>query len=138
MTSLCIVSKSITLYSTLIRAHAPDQNPPALFSLSLVSSSLSATADRKPLLGDGPSRRYLCNPYIGAWALTLRRLPGAITRFFPGNLGLALDLRRSAHRFTFILQLQWATLFEAAVRQAHRPEQNRWAVIPLCSGPYVR
>ncbi len=79
---------------------------------------------RKPLLGNGPSRRYLCNPYMVAWTLTPRRFPGAFTRFFPENIGLTLDLRRSAHRFIPTLQLQWGTHFEAAV-------------IPLCSGPHV-
>ena len=52
---------------------------------------------RRPLLEDGPSRRYLCNPYMVAWTLTPRRFPGAFTRFFPENIGLTLDLRRSAH-----------------------------------------
>ena len=80
---------------------------------------------RRPLLGDGPSRRYLCNPYMVAWTLTPRRLFGAFTRFFPKNIGFTLDLRRSARRFTPTLQLQWGTNFGAAV-------------IPLCSGPHVR
>ena len=80
---------------------------------------------RRPLLGNGPSRRYLCNPYMVAWTLTPRCFPGAFTRFLPENIGLTLDLRRSAHRFNPTLQLQWGTLFEAAV-------------IPLCSGPHVR
>ena len=56
---------------------------------------------RKPLLGNGPSRRYLCNPYMVAWTLTPRCFPGAFTRFFPVNIGLTLDLRRSTHRFIF-------------------------------------
>jgi hypothetical protein len=53
---------------------------------------------RRPLLGDGPSRRYLCHPYMVAWTLTPRCFSGAFTRFFPKNFGLTLDLRRSAHR----------------------------------------
>jgi hypothetical protein len=52
----------------------------------------------RPLLGGGPSRRYLCNPYMVAWTLTPRRFSGAFTRFFPENIGLTLDLRRSARR----------------------------------------
>jgi len=43
MTS-CIMSEGITLPSSLIRAHAPDQNPPASFSLSFVSRSLQVAA----------------------------------------------------------------------------------------------
>ena len=49
------------------------------------------------LLEDGPSRRYLCNPCIGAWTLTPRCFFGALARFFPKNIALTLDLRRSAH-----------------------------------------
>jgi hypothetical protein len=60
-----------------------------------------------------------------AWTLTPQRFPGAFTRFFPENIGLTLDLRRSARQFIPTLQLQWGTYFEAAV-------------IPLCSGPHVR
>jgi hypothetical protein len=52
---------------------------------------------RRPLLGDGPSRRYLCNLCIGAWTLTPRCLFGALTRFFPKNIGLTLVVRSSAH-----------------------------------------
>lgn len=80
---------------------------------------------RKPLLGNGPSRHYICNPYMVARTLTPRRLSGAFTRFFPKNIGLTLDLRRSARRFIPTLQLQWGTHLGAAV-------------IPLCSGPHVR
>ena len=77
------------------------------------------------LLGDGPSRRYLCNLYMGAWTLTTQCLLGAFTRFFPRSNGLTLDLRRSARRYIPALQLQQGTLFEAAV-------------ISLCSSPHVR
>ena len=49
------------------------------------------------LLDVGPSRRYLCNLYIGAWTPTPQCFFGAFTRFFPKNIGLTLDLRRSAH-----------------------------------------
>jgi hypothetical protein len=52
---------------------------------------------RQSLLTDAPSRRYLCNLCIGAWTLIPQCLFGALTRFFPKNIGLTLDLRRSAH-----------------------------------------
>ena len=55
------------------------------------------TGCHQSLLDDGPSRRYLCNLYMGAWTLTPRCFFGAFTRFFPKNIGLTLGLRRSAH-----------------------------------------
>ncbi|MDH3348665.1 MAG: hypothetical protein OEM02_11290, partial [Desulfobulbaceae bacterium] len=51
----------------------------------------------QPLLGNGPYRGYLCNLCISAWTLALRCFLGALTRYFPKNIGLTLDLRRSAH-----------------------------------------
>jgi hypothetical protein len=57
--------KGITLPSSLLRAHAPDQIPPTSFSLWPGWRVYAGCG--KPLLGDGPSRRYLCNPCVGAW-----------------------------------------------------------------------
>lgn len=51
----------------------------------------------EPLLEDGPSRLYLCDPYIGAWVLTPPFLIGALVRFFPLSIGLSLGVRGSAH-----------------------------------------
>ena len=65
----------------------------------------------RSLLGDGPSRRYLCNLYIGAWTLTPWCFSGALTRFFPENFDLTLDLQRSAHQITPAMQLQQGTPF---------------------------
>ena len=48
------------------------------------------------LLNGGPSRRYLCNPWISAWTPTPPRLFGARTRFFPKNIGLSALLIASA------------------------------------------
>jgi hypothetical protein len=50
----------------------------------------------KPLLEDGHSRRYLCDPCMGAWVRTPPRLNGAFVRFFPLSIGLSLGARRSA------------------------------------------
>ncbi len=50
----------------------------------------------EPLLEDGPSRRYLCDPCIGAWVRTPPRLVGALVRFFPSSIGLPLGSRGSA------------------------------------------
>ena len=80
---------------------------------------------RQSLLGDGPSRRYLRNPCMGAWTHTPQRLPGAFARFFPKSIGLTLVLRRSARQTPPALQLQQVTYFGAAV-------------IPLCSGSHAR
>ena len=49
------------------------------------------------LLGDGPSRRCLCNPSIGAWTLTPGCLSGALIRFFPESHSLSLVAPTSAH-----------------------------------------
>ncbi|KKL44703.1 hypothetical protein LCGC14_2363040, partial [marine sediment metagenome] len=46
---------------------------------------------------DGPSRLYLCNPFTVAWPPTPQRFFGAITRFFPKNIGLTSGLNSSAH-----------------------------------------
>ena len=61
------------------------------------------------LLGDGPSRRYLRNPCMGAWTRTPQCSPGALARFFPEDIGLTLEGRCSAHHTTPALQLQHGT-----------------------------
>ncbi len=66
---------------------------------------------RKPLLGDGPSRHYLCNPCIGAWTPTPQCPSGALARFFPENNGLTSDVTGSAHQTLPIMQLQPGSLF---------------------------
>ena len=63
------------------------------------------------LLGDGPSRRYLCNPCIGAWTLTPGCLSGASVRFFPESYSLTLVAPSSAHPTTVAMQLQRRPLF---------------------------
>ena len=54
----------------------------------------------EPLLDDGPSRRYLCDPCTGAWVRTPPRPSGACVRCFPLGIGLPLGSRGSA-RETF-------------------------------------
>ena len=49
------------------------------------------------LLEYGPSRRYLCNPSIGAWTLTPGCLSGALVRSFPESYSLTLVAPTSAH-----------------------------------------
>ena len=63
------------------------------------------------LLGDGPSRRYLCNPCTGAWTLTPGCLSGASVRFFPESYSLTTVAPGSAHPTTVAMQLQRRPLF---------------------------
>jgi hypothetical protein len=86
-------SEGVTPPSSLLRAHAPDQIPLADF-VFLIQRVFAGC--RQSLLGDGPSRRYLRNPCMGAWAPTPGRLPGASTRFFPGSIGLTSESIGSA------------------------------------------
>jgi hypothetical protein len=102
------VSAGITPPFSLIPAHAPDLNPLASFGPSqgcLVRRVFAGCY--VPLLGVGPSRRYLHSLCGGAWTLTPRRLFGALARFFPKNIGLTLDLRGSArsdnHQYTTLM-----------------------------------
>ena len=46
---------------------------------------------------DGPSRRYLCDPCRVAWVRTPPRCRGALVRFFPRPIGLAIGSSSSAH-----------------------------------------
>ena len=63
-------------------------------SVSLVRQVLAGCCE--PLLEDGPSRRYLCDPCTGAWVRTPPRPNGARVRCFPLGIGLPLGSRGSA------------------------------------------
>jgi hypothetical protein len=80
---------------------------------------------RQSLLEVGPSRLYLCNPCVGAWAPTPWYPPSALARFFPEGNGLTLKDRRSTYQMFPVMQLQQGRHLEAAV-------------IPLCSGSHAR
>jgi len=56
--------EGVTPPSSLIRAHAPNHPPPAAFSVSFGKRVFAGCC--QPLLENGPSRRYLRNPCIGA------------------------------------------------------------------------
>ena len=60
------------------------------------------------------SRRYLCDPCIGAWVPTPPRLVGALVRFFPSSIGLPLGSRGSAHENYPTTQLSVGKLLGAA------------------------
>ena len=48
----------------------------------------------EPLLHDGLSRRYLCDPCTVAWVPTPPRSSGALVRFFPLDIGLSLRVKK--------------------------------------------
>ena len=96
-------SEGVTPPSSLLRTHAPDQNPPVLFAY-LIRRVFAGCC--QSLLGDGPSRRYLCNPCTGAWTLTPGCLSGAFIRFFPDSSSLTSVAPSSAHPTTAAMPLQ--------------------------------
>lgn len=65
-----ISSAGVTPPSSLLRTHAPDQNPPAASVFHLVRQVFAGC--RQSLLGAGPSRRYLRSLSPGAWTYTPR------------------------------------------------------------------
>jgi hypothetical protein len=95
--ALTATSESVTLPSSLIRTHASNQIP--LHDSSSPCRRVFAGC-RQPLLGDGPSRCYLCNPCSGAWTHTPLRFSGAFVRFFPENVGLTPPRRVTTRQNT--------------------------------------
>ena len=83
-------SEGVTPPSRLLRAHAPDQIP--LTSSSSPRRWVFAGCCQS-LLGDGPSRRYLCesflgclDPYpVGSWRCTYPFLPSTTSAFPPSS-----------------------------------------------------
>ena len=102
-------SAGITPPSLLIPAHAPDPIPPTAYGRCLGQWVFAGC--RQSLLGEGPSRHYLCNPYVGACTPTPRRPSGALARFFPEDNGLTLEIRRSARQMPPAMQLQQGKIF---------------------------
>lgn len=100
--------KGVTPSSSLVRAHAPDHPPPRA-SGAVVREVFAGC--RQPLLEDGPSRHYLCNPCVGAWTHTPPSPPGALTQFFPGSSGLAPREPRSADGIDPAMQLRQGAVF---------------------------
>lgn len=88
--------KGVTPSSSLVRAHAPDLLPSIRLRHRLARLVLAGCC--QPLLGTGPSRRYLCrsfptclDPYSGC-------SQGARARCFPQDIGLPRIRTGSAHR----------------------------------------
>jgi len=89
-----VSSKGITPSSSLIQAHAPILCPPAAYGQSLGQRVFAGC--HQPLLDIAPSQRYLresfsrcLDPYPGGPY-------GALTRFFPQDIGLPQNLSGSA------------------------------------------
>ncbi len=129
---LCTTSESVTSPSSLIQAHAPNQNPLTASDLTLPVSLcrlLQVPAGRWPFptlslqslrrcLDPYPAVSSKCSCSLLPWRQRphLRR-----HRFGTPKLPLQCNFNREFY-------------LGAAVRQAHRPEHSRRAVIPLCSG----
>jgi hypothetical protein len=86
-------SEDITPPSSLLRTHAPDQIPPTDLGRPIIRWVFAGC--RPSLLGDGPSRRYLYNPCVGAWTLTPPCSSGALARFFPEDAGFTSPIHVS-------------------------------------------
>ena len=133
-------SAGITPLSSLLLAHAPDQNPPPAYGHSLGRWVFAGC--RQSLLGVGPSRHYLRNPCIGAWSLTPQRPSGALARFFPEDSGLAPggtssartnDRRNATSTTDPISGLQTFVYLQAPIL-ARPPGCTHRCELPSCSG----
>ena len=71
--------RGVTPSSSLVRAHAPDHHPPRASGRPVVRAVLAGS--RQSLLGDGPSRHYLCDPCAGARTHTPPRSSAALCPF---------------------------------------------------------
>ena len=84
-------------------------NPSRLLRSSLAGRVFAGCC--QPLLGDGPSRRYLHNPCVGAWTPTPPRSAGALTRCLPGGPRPHLSFNRfgaqNSPRRGFDVELQF-------------------------------
>jgi len=107
----CTTSEGATPPSSLLRAHAPDQDPLTGFGCPYSDESLQVATPALAGLGIGLSRHYLCNPCVGAWTPTPQCPSSALARFFPEDNGLTSDVTGSAHQTTPIMQLQQGNLF---------------------------
>lgn len=103
-------------YPTFIAPTGSCARPKGSYRLRLSLIQQVFAVCRHSLLPDGPSRRYLCesfftckDPYPGGSC-------GALSRFFPQDIGLPGEITRSAFpRISMLQQLQHGGIFEAAV-----------------------
>jgi len=101
--------RGVTPSSSLIRAHAPDHHPPRASGLPVVRAVFAGS--RQSLLGDGPSRHYLCDPCVGARTHTPPRSSAARVRFFTEDTGLTPRQTGSTRESTPTQQLRWGPPF---------------------------
>ena len=99
--------EGITPPSSLLRTHAPNPLPPADF-VSLIRPVFAGCCPS--LLEKGRSRRDLCNPCTGVWTPTPPPSSGALVRFFPEDIGLTIQVSRSACGKVSAMQLQQSLL----------------------------
>ena len=78
--------KGVTPSSSLIQAHAPDLLPSARLRHGLARMVFAGCC--QPLLGTGPSRRYLCRSFPACLDPCFGCSQGARARFFPQDNGL--------------------------------------------------
>ena len=105
--------RGVTPSSSLVRAHAPDHPLPAP-PVSRVVRAVFAGC-RQSLLGDGPSRHYLCDPCAGARTHTPPRSSAAHVRSFTEDTGLTPRETGSTRESIPTWQLRWGANFVAAV-----------------------
>ena len=105
-----VASESVTPPSSLLWAHAPDQIPPRASDSSLYTRSLQVVAV-SPCWGDGPSRRYLCDPCVGARTHTPPHSSAACVRCLTEDAGLTPRETGSTRGFTPTQQLRWGAVY---------------------------
>ena len=84
--------KGVTPSSSLIRAHAPDLLPSTRLRHRLARMVLAGCC--QPLLGTGPSRRYLCQSFPACLDHYPGGSQGARARCFPQDIGLPREKER--------------------------------------------
>lgn len=92
--------------SSLLRAHAPILNPPTAYGHSLGRWVCAGCC--QPLLGVGPSRRFLCESFSACLSPYPGCSHGALTRFFPQDNGLPDVRTRSAPGNTHTATSVWS------------------------------
>ncbi len=147
-------SEGITPLSSLIRAHATDHNPPTSFQPWPRWWVFAGCC--QSLLGDGPSRRYLCESFPGCLDMYRGGLVRCFCPFLPsrlrpstqrpksvGNHKSPLSDFRAEFLFTAfvipyvpfdIAQDRQASGFDSHPGRSYRKEFPPWAAMTFTSG----
>lgn len=104
--------------------------PSSCLGISLVHQVFAGCC--QPLLGEGPSRCYLCNSF----SVCLDPYPGcscgALTRYFPQNYGLPGGMTRSALGYIHIIANSiWGLI--TGLQSFTNVQAHRFACHPDCS-----